>query len=589
MSDSDHKNSPSQPSFEITDNGDDRLRILPENVSEKKQLSLSENSSDISDTHGVQDIPLDHFLSIAQDLFGVIGSDGVLANISPSFEKTLGYDRLDFLSKTFVEFIHPQDARAVRDILEILNTTQGDDDNSCEVRMLCKGGDILWMRWVFKVIDGQIFATGRDVTHRKNREKELLVREQQLTEAQRIAKMGHWSWVIGQKNVEWSDELYTIFGMKKGDFTPTFSGINKRIHKRDLPRTMQAFERAVIDRRDFTVEFRFTDMAGELKYGLCEGRCHKNERGEVEKLFGIIRDVTDQTLNERALRQAKEAAEQAYQSKSRFLANMSHELRTPLNAIIGFSEMIQRQLLGPIGNDRYLDYIIGIRESGEHLLDLITDILDMSKIEAGKYRLSLEDVNLNKTIRLAVHMMEGRATEGKIKLSFDDKSLEPKITADRRAVMQVLLNLLSNAIKFTPEGGSVTVSYEGDADKDGTKGVWIHVQDTGIGIPKQKLDRVTRPFEQVAGAHTRNHEGSGLGLSITKNLLELHGGDLRLTSEVGKGTTVKVFLPETAIDMGTEGTDMIDDEMLDFDDSVLMGEKDEDNVPIFRQFDMPVD
>jgi two-component system, cell cycle sensor histidine kinase PleC len=252
-----------------------------------------------------------------------------------------------------------------------------------------------------------------------------------------------------------------------------------------------------------------------------------------------MQDITERTLHERALREAKESAESAYASKTRFLANMSHELRTPLNAIIGFSEMIQRQLLGPIGNSRYIDYIAGIHQSGEHLLALINDILDMSKIEVGKYELYVEELNLGKIIRLAIHMVEGRAHESQVRLVADEIPDDVQIMADRRAIMQILLNLMSNAIKFTKSGGSVDIRCFRELG-----GVAIVVSDTGIGIPRDKLSLVTMPFEQVSSEFTRNHEGSGLGLAITKDLIELHGGTLDIDSDVGVGTIVTVLLPD---------------------------------------------
>ena len=218
---------------------------------------------------------------------------------------------------------------------------------------------------------------------------------------------------------------------------------------------------------------------------------------------------------------------------------MSHELRTPLNAIIGFSEMIEHQLLGPIGNEKYLEYIGGIRESGVHLLDLISDILDMSKIEAGKYELALEETNIIKTVQLAAHMMEGRAHESGVKLIQNhDIDENFKIIADRRAILQILLNLTSNAVKFTPEGGTVTIAC---AKRDNY--LSLKIIDNGIGIPANKLASVTRPFEQVSSSYARDHDGSGLGLAITKNLAEMHGGNLHIESTPGEGTTVTVRLP----------------------------------------------
>jgi len=203
---------------------------------------------------------------------------------------------------------------------------------------------------------------------------------------------------------------------------------------------------------------------------------------------------------------------------------------------------MQHQLLGPIGNERYVEYIGGIRESGEHLLDLISDILDMSKIEAGKYELHLEKFNLAKTIKLALHMIESRALDSNLKLICDIQNEGLEIVADRRAVMQMILNLLSNAVKFSKQNGQIILSC-----CDFTKGISIKVSDEGIGIPANKLANITQPFEQVGCSYTREHEGSGLGLAITKELAQAHGGSLKIESTLDVGTIVTIHLPHKAI------------------------------------------
>ncbi len=285
-----------------------------------------------------------------------------------------------------------------------------------------------------------------------------------------------------------------------------------------------------------------TRPTGEIRYIFCEGRCEKDAEGEVVALYGILQDMTERILYERELRAAKDASEQAYAAKTRFLANMSHELRTPLNAIIGFSEMIEHQLLGPIQNKKYAEYATGIRESGEHLLDLISDILDMSKIEAGKYALDLSTVKMNEIIKAAVKMVHGRAVEGRINLEIaQNLAQDITLVADARAVKQIILNLLTNAVKFTKEGGSVWMECTPREEH-----LVVKICDTGIGIPANKLASVLRPFEQVSSHYTKDYEGTGLGLSITKELVELHGGSIHIDSTVGIGTAVTVRLPYDA-------------------------------------------
>ncbi|WP_330218138.1 sensor histidine kinase [Phenylobacterium zucineum] len=234
-------------------------------------------------------------------------------------------------------------------------------------------------------------------------------------------------------------------------------------------------------------------------------------------------------------------AEGASQAKSEFLANMSHELRTPLNAINGFSEIMVAEMYGPLGDARYRDYARDILNSGQHLLALINDILDMSKIEAGKMSLRFDPCSLEEIAEDALRLVRNRAESAGLTLVLDFVEL-PEVEADYRAVKQVLLNLLSNAIKFTPRGGRITLRAERRDDPLGQR-VRVSVQDTGIGIAPEDLERLARPFEQVESQHAKTQQGTGLGLALTKAFVELHGGLLDLKSAPGQGTTASFSLP----------------------------------------------
>jgi two-component system cell cycle sensor histidine kinase PleC len=237
----------------------------------------------------------------------------------------------------------------------------------------------------------------------------------------------------------------------------------------------------------------------------------------------------------------KVRAEGANQAKSEFLANMSHELRTPLNAINGFSEIMIAEMYGPLGDARYRSYAQHILNSGQHLLALISDILDMSKIEAGKMSLRFEPLSLEEVAEDALRLVRNRAEAAGLALRLDFDDL-PDVEADYRAIKQVVLNLLSNAVKFTPRGGRVTVRAELRNDAVGQR-VRISVQDTGIGITPDDLARLARPFEQIESQHAKTQQGTGLGLALTKALVEMHGGLLDLRSAPGQGTSAIFSLP----------------------------------------------
>jgi two-component system cell cycle sensor histidine kinase PleC len=240
-------------------------------------------------------------------------------------------------------------------------------------------------------------------------------------------------------------------------------------------------------------------------------------------------------------------AEGANKAKSEFLANMSHELRTPLNAINGFSEIMVHEMFGPVGDARYKEYSKDILSSGQHLLALINDILDMSKIEAGKMTLRFEPIQLQEVVEDATRLMRNRAEAAGLDLQVDLPALDD-IEADYRAVKQVLLNLISNAVKFTPKGGVVKVSARLETNAV-TERLRVSVSDTGIGIAADDLKRLAQPFEQIESQHSKTQQGTGLGLALTKSLVELHGGVVEMVSQPGVGTTVSFSLPmrQTAV------------------------------------------
>ncbi len=243
------------------------------------------------------------------------------------------------------------------------------------------------------------------------------------------------------------------------------------------------------------------------------------------------------------LEKAKDAAENANRAKSQFLANISHELRTPLNAVIGFSSILMNQLFGPLGDNKYMEYAKDINDSGVHLLDIINDILDLSKAEAGKLELNYEEVHIGKAINKCITIITERAQRGGVSVSTDIPKMFPPLVVDRLRFIQIVLNILSNAVKFTNKDGKVHISVRSKETEGEITSFMVMVQDTGIGMSKEDINHAFQSFGQVDSGLNRKYEGTGLGLPLTKKLMELHHGTIAIDSELGKGTLVTLTFP----------------------------------------------
>ena len=328
----------------------------------------------------------------------------------------------------------------------------------------------------------------------------------------------------------------------------------RRLASAHAPQGAATYERQLADGRWLQVTELRTRDGGTVSIGTDITQLKLNQEKLVDserRLMATIHDLSiarkaeaQKTrelveLNRKYMRET-ERAEAANRAKSEFLANMSHELRTPLNAIIGFSEVMESGLFGSLGNDRYLEYARDIHSSGTYLLGVINDILDMSKIEAGQVSMEREEIGLGRLISETVRVIALQAAKKSITVETDIAE-HMSLFADRRAIKQIVINLLSNAVKFTRDGGHILVRARNVGNA-----MVLSIEDNGCGIPRDKIGKLGRPFEQVQNQFTKSHAGSGLGLAISRSLAELHGGALKIRSTERVGTIVSVRIPVKA-------------------------------------------
>lgn len=321
-------------------------------------------------------------------------------------------------------------------------------------------------------------------------------------------------------------------------------GLFRRVHVADRPAYLTTLSDAVQRRRVSTTEFRVKteSTGGNPHYVWLEMRCRPLPDGDPNeqdaRVVCLLRDVTERKQQEAQLLRAREAAELASHAKMRFLANVSHELRTPLNAIIGFSDLLNGEIFGKLPEERQREYVSLIHESGSHLLQVVNDILDISKIESGNFDIIPEAFDVAQLLNGLRQLMSHQAAAAGLKIITSVAPRMPELVADRRACKQIFINLLSNSIKFSEFGGTITIG----AQREGSL-IALYVRDSGIGIAEKDIGRLGTPFVQADSGYDRRHEGTGLGLSVVKGLALLHGGSMLIESRLGSGTCVTVRLP----------------------------------------------
>ncbi|HYI70534.1 MAG TPA: PAS domain-containing sensor histidine kinase, partial [Skermanella sp.] len=372
----------------------------------------------------------------------------------------------------------------------------------------------------------------------------LAASEERLALALDAARDGLWDWNVATGDAHFSERWATMLGYSPSEIEPRIESWEKLIHPEDAAAALEAMAQCRRGRTSvYKAEFRMRSKADGWMWILSRGKVvSANPAGGALRMVGTHTDITARKLAERKAEDARAEAEAASQVKSHFLANMSHELRTPLNAIIGFSDMLLREFFGPL-TPKQKEYAGAINSSGNHLLEVIGDVLDLTKVEAGRMELHREPVDVCALVRSCVALMGSEAHAAGVTLEADLPQQPIDIMADKVRLRQIILNLLSNGVKFTSAAEHdrrVDVTVTPDRHR-----LEIRVTDTGIGMRAEDIKVALEPFRQIDDSIARRHQGTGLGLPLAKTLSELHGGELKVASEPGRGTTVTVSLPRT--------------------------------------------
>ncbi len=493
-----------------------------------------------------------HSLNLAQAVAGIATMDLDFRRkswiTSDNFQQLLGISAsapLDNL-QGLLAAVHPDDRERIRRIP--FETTAENPSFRCEFRVLLPDGGECWIAETASVLlggAGEILRlTGSlvDITHLKRAEAALDSVEKRLARTMRATRDGVWEVDVQSTQTWMGPRFEELLGYELGELGHSRDRFRELIHPDERDATLKTVENHLAHDTPFDIEVRMRHKAGHYEWMRLRAQAEHNAAGEPTWLAGSMQIITDRKLAEQAAIDAKLAAEAANRAKSSFLANVSHEIRTPMNGVIGMSQILAETHLDPSQRE----YVDIIRGSAQALLSLINDVLDLSKIEAGRLELESVTLDLCDVVYETVAVMALQSAVKGIELIVDIVDPAVVMRGDPGRLRQIIMNLVGNAIKFTHEG-YIVLSARGTPQANGTTELLIEVTDTGIGIPADRLDRLFKTFSQIDSSTTRHYGGSGLGLSIVKRLAELMGGEVGVRSTLGNGSTFWVTLPMGAV------------------------------------------
>jgi len=382
----------------------------------------------------------------------------------------------------------------------------------------------------------------RDLTDWQIQQSKLQTRERRLRQAQHVAHLGHWCWDIAMREFVWSAELYDLLGYAPQAIDPGYNVLLAHVEPEERMCAQDFFGLAFDGEDPGVVDLTFVRRDGVRRILHAQAEVERDDDGALQAVFGVLQDVTRQRAAERALANANLELDAANSAKTRFLAMLGHELRTPLNAINGFADLIRQEIHGPVGRPAYTEYARHIRDSGQHLLQLVESLLDVTRVESQHIVVDEMHVRSDELAAKVVARARAETADGDVTIQLGTVPVRC-LLVDPDLLEAALLNLVRNAVKFSPEGGTIRV--EGVDKASGAYAV--EVIDQGPGIPDHAMDRVMRPFEQADGAFGRKHDGMGIGLYLSESYLNLHGGRVDLASPADGGTVATAWLPARRI------------------------------------------
>lgn len=476
-------------------------------------------------------------------------TDGKLIYVNKAFAAILGYSVEEILQLSYWDITPPKYADLEAEQLQKIY--QEGRYGPYEKEYIHRDGHlvpvILNGLLIYQKGEILVWSSIQDISCLKLAESELQSMSYRLELAIKSAQIGIWEWDLSSDRLIWDARMHELYGVSTSDFSGSFKDWADSLHPDDLEASIARIQQAVRGERDFDMEFRLLRKDGSIRHIQAYALAQRDEQGQVQRMIGINYDISDRKQAEELLVRTNEELSHATKLKDEFLANMSHELRTPLNAILGMSESLQDEIFGKINSEQTRAVQL-IERSGIHLLELINDILDVSKIESGQVTLDIAPCNVANLFHASLAFIKQQALRKSIQVEIQMPPHLPDLLVDERRIRQVLINLLNNAVKFTPDGGSLTLEVTRkdkiNAPQESPQSfLQISVIDTGIGISSENIKKLFQPFIQIDSALNRQYQGTGLGLALVKRVVELHGGIVSLSSEVGVGSRFTIELP----------------------------------------------